>query len=61
MAPEKVYERFLKEFPDMESQVVRWYSRRTNTADASIRILLRNHRTLIFSINKDGTWILKRR
>lgn len=61
MAPEKVYERFLKEFPDMESQVVRWYSRRTTTADASIRILLRNHRTLIFSINKDGTWILKRR
>ncbi|MBO5629435.1 MAG: hypothetical protein J5965_10220 [Aeriscardovia sp.] len=61
MSPEKVYERFLKEFPDMESQVVKWYTRRTTTALASIRILLRNHRTLIFSINKDGTWILKRK
>lgn len=61
MSPEKVYERFLKEFPDMESQVVKWYTRRTTTALASIRILLRNHRTLIFSVNHDGTWILKRK
>lgn len=60
MTPERVYERFLKEFPDMASQVTRWSSRRTNDSSSSIRILLRNHRTLIFDVYKDGTWSLKR-
>lgn len=61
MTPERVYERFLQDFPGMESQVLKWYTRRTDTADASIRILLRNHRTLIYSINKDGSTTLKRK
>jgi len=60
MAPERVWDRFCAEFPDMVNQVVKWTSRRTNDAAGSIRILLRNHRTLIFSVNKDNTWILKR-
>ena len=60
MTPERVYERFLKEFPDMEKQVSKYFHRHTDTADSSIRIVLRNKRTLIFSVNKDGTWILKR-
>ena len=61
MAPERVWEKFLQEFPDMEKQVTRWFRRHTDSADASIRIMLRNGRSLIFSVNKDGTWILKRR
>lgn len=61
MTPEKVYERFCKEFPEMPPQVSRWFRRHTDSADASIRIMLRNGRSLIFSVNKDGTWILKRR
>lgn len=61
MTPEKVYERFLKEFPYMESQVKRWFKRHTDSAAYSIRIVLKNGNSLIFSINKDDTWILKRR
>lgn len=61
MTPERVHERFVEEFPDLQPQVVKWFSRRTKTADASIRVILRNGRSLIFSINKDGTWILKRK
>jgi len=60
VTPEKVYERFLQEFPDMANQVSRFFSRHTDTAAYSIRIMLKNGRSLIFSINKDGTWILKR-
>lgn len=60
MTPEKVYERFLQEFPDMANQVNRFFVRHTDTAAYSIRIMLKNGRSLIFSINKDGTWILKR-
>lgn len=59
MSPESVWDRFQKEFPDMVPQVTRWFRRHTDTAAASIRIMLRNHRTLIFSINRDGTWILR--
>lgn len=60
MTPEKVYERFLKEFPDMANRVVKFNSRRDADAAGSIILLLRNHRTLTFSVRKDGTWILKR-
>ena len=60
MSPEKVYERFLKEFPDMANQVVKFTSRRDANAAGSVRILLRNHRTLIFTVNKDDTWHLQR-
>lgn len=60
MTPEKVYERFLQEFPDMKNQVVKFFKRHTDSAAYSIRIMLKNGRSLIFSINKDGTWILKR-
>lgn len=61
MTPEKVYERFCKEFPDMVPQVTRWFRRHTDSAAYSIRLMLRNGRSLIFSINKDDTWILKRK
>lgn len=61
MTPEKVYERFCKEFPDMVPQVTRWFRRHTDSAAYSIRLMLRNGRSLIFSINKDGTWVLKRK
>lgn len=61
MTPERVYERFSKEFPDLVPQVTRWFRRHTDSADASIRLMLRNGRSLIFSINKDDTWVLKRR
>lgn len=61
MTPERVYERFSKEFPDLIPQVNRWFSRHTDSADASIRVMLRNGNSLIFSVNKDGTWILKRK
>lgn len=61
MTPERVYERFAKEFPDLIPQVKRWFSRHTDSADASIRVMLRNGNSLIFSVNKDGTWILKRK
>lgn len=44
----------------MKSQVKKFFSRHTDTADSSIRIMLKNGRSLIFSINKDGSWILKR-
>lgn len=60
MTPEKVYERFLQEFPDMRNQVTKFTSRRDDAATGSIRLLLRNRRVLTFTINKDGTWILKR-
>ena len=60
MTPESVYARFLKEFPDMKAQVTRFTSRRDNEAAGSIRILLRNHKTLIFSVMKDGKWKLIR-
>lgn len=60
MTAEKVYERFLLEFPEMKSQVTKFFSRHTDTADSSIRIMLKNGRSLIFSINKDGSWVLKR-
>lgn len=61
MTPEKVYERFCEEFPGLVPQVTRWFKRHTDSAEASIRLMLRNNRSLIFSINKDGTWVLKRR
>ena len=61
MTPESVYARFRQEFPDVVPQIVKWRSRRTDTAAGSIVLMLRNHRTLIFSVNKDGTWILKRK
>lgn len=61
MTPERVWERFLQEFPHMEKQVVKWFRRHTDSADSSIRIVLRNGNSMIFSINKDGTWILKRK
>lgn len=61
MTPEKVYEKFASEFPDLVPQVTRWFRRHTDSADYSIRVMLRNGRSLIFSINKDGTWVLKRK
>lgn len=60
MTAEKVYEKFLQEFPDMKGQVTKFFSRHTDTADSSIRIMLKNGRSLIFSVNKDGSWLLKR-
>lgn len=60
MTPEKVYEKFCQEFPYMKSQVVKFFRRHTDSAAYSIRIILRNKQSLIFSINKDGTWLLKR-
>ena len=63
MTPERVYERFLKEFPQMESQVDKFYKRtprhRSPDAADSIRIVLRNHRVLIFKVYKNGTWRLE--
>ena len=59
MTPEKVYERFWKEFPHMGTQVVRYFRRNTSSAKYSIRIMLKNGRSLIFSIKDDDTWILK--
>lgn len=61
MSPERVWDKFREEFPDTVPQVTRWFRRHTDSADASIRIMLRNGRSLIFSVNKDGTWILKRK
>ncbi len=61
MTPESVYARFCQEFPNVVPQVVKWRSRRDDDSSGSIVVLLRNHRTLIFSVNKDGTWILKRK
>lgn len=61
MTPQQVYARFLQEFPDMEKQVSRWFKRHTDSAKYSIRIMLKNGKSLIFSINEDGTWILKRK
>ena len=61
MTPEKVYEKFAEEFPDLVPQVTRWFRRHTDSAAYSIRLMLRNGRSLIFSINKDDTWILKRK
>lgn len=60
MTPESVYARFCQEFPDVVPQIVKWRSRDADAA-GSIVVLLRNHRTLIFSLNKDDTWILKRK
>lgn len=61
MTPESVYARFCQEFPNVVPQIVKWRSRRDDDSAGSIVVLLRNHRTLIFSVNKDGTWILKRK
>lgn len=61
MTPESVYARFCKEFPDVVPQIIQWRSRRDADSAGSIVLMLRNHRTLIFSVNKDGTWILKRK
>lgn len=58
MTPERVYERFCQEFPGMVPKVVKWFHRNDSAADYSIRIMLKNHRSLIFNINKDGTWEL---
>jgi len=61
MTPERVYERFVQEFPDLVPQVTRWFRRHSDTTDYSIRLMLRNGKSLIFGLNKDGTWILKRK
>ena len=62
MTPESIYERFLKEFPDMRNQVVKFNTCRGDGTKpgSAIRILLRNHRVLRFDLYNDGTWILKR-
>lgn len=60
MTPEKVYERFGQEFPYMKDQVTKFVSRRTKDGVGSIRLLLRNHKILTFTINKDGTYSLTR-
>lgn len=59
MTKEKVYERFCQEFPAFVPQVAKWFGRHTDSALASIRLILKNGNTLIFSINKDGTYVLK--
>lgn len=64
MTPEKVWDRFIAEFPHMANQVDRWYRRKPNHrshegAD-SIRIILKNKRVLIFKVFKNGTWALER-
>lgn len=61
LTKERVYEKFCQEFPDAVPQVVKWFGRHTDSAESSIRLMLRNGRSLIFSINRDGTWILKRK
>lgn len=61
MTPEKIYEMFLTEFPNMKSQIVKWYGRNRKTdlfEKGSIRIVLKTGRTLIFGINRDGSWSL---
>lgn len=57
MAPYRVWEKFIEVFPGMKSQVAKFYGHGDNT----IKIYLKNHNSLIFSVNpNDGTWDLKR-
>lgn len=58
MTPERVYERFCKEFPNLVPQVKRWFRRHPDKSDYSIRVVLNNNRSLIFELNKDDTWSL---
>ena len=58
MTPEKVYERFCKEFPGVVPMVVKYFSRHPDDTDYSIRVLLNNDRSMIFGLNKDGSFIL---
>ena len=61
MTPEKIYELFCKEFPNVVPQVTKWFGRkRTNDKyeKGSIRLVLKDGKTLIFGINGDGTWSL---
>lgn len=58
MTPERVYERFIQEFPHFESQISRWFRRHSDSGGSSIRIMLKNGRSLIFDIAPDGSWTL---
>lgn len=62
MTPERTYERFLIEFPDMRSQVLKFTTCHVDGTKpgSAIRIVLRNHRVLRFNLYKDGSWNLKR-
>lgn len=60
MTPQRVYERFVQEFPHLDNQIKRWFHRRSDDNGDSIRVMLKNGNSLIFTVYGDGTWILKR-
>lgn len=57
MVPESIYKRFVEEFPHMEGQVLKYYIYRKEPN--TIKIWLKNHNKLFFSILDDGTWHLR--
>lgn len=53
MTMEAVYEKFLAEFPHMKNQVLKYYDNSRHKPN-SIKIWLKNHNRLIFSIEDNG-------
>lgn len=63
MTPEKIYELFGKTFPNIIPQVTKWFGRKRKDDQfekGSIRIVLKNGKTLIFGVNSDDSWTLTR-
>lgn len=59
MTPEQVYARFCKEFPGVVPMVVKFFSRHPDDTDYAIRVVLNNNRSMIFGLNKDGSYKLE--
>ena len=60
MTPERVWDKFCEEFPGVVPKVTKWFRRHTDSGESSIRVMLDTGKSLIFTINHDGTWVLKR-
>lgn len=58
MTPQRMYERFCKEFPGMKNQVVKYYRTKPRDTDYAIRITCKTGKALLFGVNKDDTWKL---
>ena len=56
MTMEKVYERFLQEFPHMKNQVLKYYDNSRHKPN-SIKIWLKNHNRLIFTVEESGFYL----
>lgn len=58
MTPQRVYERFCKEFPGMLPQIVKYYSCKPKDTDYAIKLVCKTGKSLVFGLNKDDTWKL---